>query len=212
MTLPDPMTIEFLLDFADGRLDDELRNDVERWLADHPKEARRLANYLTVAKTRREDESQPCPADIVERAKQIFDVAQLPAGSEQSILGGLMETAARLAQLVFDSRVQVAGTRHSALSERFQLSFELDGILIDLEIEPAGRTGDTDRFRIMGQIDAESPVAAPVVQVLDAHGATVQSATADEHGHFSCECAPGVYVLQVDVQGNTVQTSRFEVP
>lgn len=131
-------------------------------------------------------ESDPVPDHVLEAAKAVPEIAHLDA---------------ELAQLMFDSDVELAGVRSgaTATADR-QLNFECDDADIEIVIRREERAG---RFVtvIEGQV---SPASQARVALMAADPATVASTTADELGRFRLGDVPsGAVRLLVHVDGVT---------
>lgn len=132
-------------------------------------------------------EDDPVPSHVLEAAKAVPDIAGLDA---------------ELAQLSFDSDLDLAGVRGVAAGTGRQLSFETDDIEIELVIHTEERTG-RHVLVVEGQL---VPAATGRVTLSSADPfADVMSTTADEIGRFRFDdVSAGAIRLLVHVAGGGV--------
>ena len=139
------VSYEQLIAYAAGELDCEAAERVKRHLASSHEGSAIVRRFQMVAETLRRDDSQAPPADVLARVKALF------ADRRMATSPGLLATAVRMiAELVYDSRPQVAlaGVRGAATA--YQLAFESERADVDLEVEPDADAGSGLR-RISGR-------------------------------------------------------------
>ncbi|MCH8881281.1 MAG: hypothetical protein IID34_15550 [Planctomycetes bacterium] len=126
---------------------------------------------------------------------------------------GLLETAVRMiAELVYDSRPQVAlaGVRGAATA--YQLAFESERADVDLEVEPDADAGSGLR-RISGQItlSRESDEVRSVAFVSPGTSEVASTIKPDEHGVFGVTVASGKYDLVITLSDTQVVLANVEI-
>jgi hypothetical protein len=98
---------------------------------------------------------------------------------------GLRALDAELAQLTSDSEASAAVSQTRAEGGPRLLVFEAPALSVDIEIEPAGRTG---RWRLIGQL---TPAATARIQVRQAPQPEPAWIDADELGRFTVDDLAG---------------------
>jgi anti-sigma factor RsiW len=194
MTSPNVSKQE-LLAFAAGELTGERAERVEAVLRTDRDARQTVALYRLARERLAEGETEMPPAELVARAKAIFQ----PQPTARP--GWLDVVDAIIGRLVYDSRVQPAAVRFTGTSERVQLTYEAEGVDVDLQAERLERDapGTGERWRLTGQIDVEAE--APIEAALLATGgdAVVEELALDDRGMFSNDIEPGRYELRLRV-------------
>jgi anti-sigma factor RsiW len=202
---------EMILAYAAGELDADGAAAVERHLADHPDGLALVERYRAIRVLGRSDDSQAAPADLIQRARAIFDPTALPARVSW------WETLERVvASLVFDSRTQPVAVRYAESSRQFQLAFEVGPVEVDLQLQrqaadPAGG-GASSAWRLMGQLAAADETGEFRVAILDEHGRLHAETRADERGVFEATLEAGRYELIIDRSESTIALPSIELP
>lgn len=208
---PQPIPIETLLDYAEGRLPEHERTALAARLKDDPAAAAVVARYRAAASTLRTDDSVPAPASVIAAAKTIFDPKMLPHRP------GLMERIDRIiATLIFDSRVQPSLSGLRGRGDSFQVTFEVADAEIDLQAERLERSGAAagpEQWRLTGQVMSRSPGGHFTVELIGASGVkeTAQAA-GDDRGVFSLSAAPGRYDVVLTFGERTIILRGIEIP
>lgn len=217
MTMP-RITTEQLLAYAAGEPAGAARTEIEMHLREHPDAAALVARYRLVQQRMAKDDSVEPPADVVNRAKAIFREAREPRREAERGPNWLDRLDALIANLLFDSRLQPAGVRSSALlNERVQLAYHAGGepgVDVDLQAE---RMDDDDdgpgRWRVMGQLMAETNlVNTPIAFVTPGTTDVVAEARADDSGMFELELPHGTFDLCLGLPAGTVIVPNVELP
>lgn len=201
------VSYEQLIAYAAGELDCEAAERVKRHLASSHEGSAIVRRFQLVAETLRRDDSQAAPADVLARVKALF------ADRRMATSPGLLETAVRMiAELVYDSRPQVAlaGVRGAATA--YQLAFESERADVDLEVEPDGDAGSGLR-RISGQItpSRESEEVRSVAFVSPGTSEIASTIKPDEHGVFGVTVASGKYDLVITLSDTQVVLANVEI-
>ncbi|MFN0136668.1 MAG: anti-sigma factor family protein [Phycisphaerae bacterium] len=194
-------TYEQLLAFAAGELTGSDASAIEAYLAVTPAVAREVARMRTVIGTMRSDESVAPPREWITAAQSIFK----PKPSV--IESWLSQAATAIAALMFDSRQTpaLAGFRGSATA--IQLSYECDGMTVDLQLEPADQddAGIVTSWNVIGQIAFdEMRDGGDVAVVIAQSRQPVAQARTDEHGVFRMTLASGTFDLILHVDSKVV--------
>ena len=123
---------------------------------------------------------------------------------------GLAETFRRaVAALTFDSRADYARAGLRGAADAYLLGFEIAGIHIDLQVEPPA--GPVGACQLTGQIDR--PAGGAVQVLARAEGGPLAGETeSDEHGVFLLNLPPGVYDLELSVEGETIVLAGLAIP
>ncbi len=190
---------EELVAYASGELRDHEAARVEAYLALAADAAREVAELRGVLETMRSDDSEAPPAEVVARA--------VAARSDQprATMGGWLVHARRIiAELIFDSRAQLALDGYRGAGSTCQMAYESRCGRVDLRVSanPAG----PHPWRIHGQVvlGEDAPVG-PVALVAAGTTDPVATVTPDQHGRFRIDAAPGLYDLLVSLdQGQRV--------
>lgn len=193
------VTTAEVLAYAASDLNGDRVTAVERHLADHPADARLVAQYRLAAETYRTDDSVAAPASVLAAAKAVFKPQ--PAGATL-----LEHIEAIIARVIFDSRLQPAALRSAAQAERFQLSFATDDLEIDVQAERL-TPDDTKppRWRLVGQVSGDTEIGPAQIALLPTeHAQPVASADADERGVFIIDAEPGIYDIRICIAEETI--------
>ena len=218
-----PNRRERILAFADGRLAPGEAAAIERELATDAEAAALLATYRAASDAVRTDDSVEAPAEVIARARAVFDAAALP---RKSAAGGLIERIQRLvAQLVYDSRVQPSLVGLRGRGEGFQLSFEAAGAEIDLQAEPSQpgvsvanddegtAGGGAGGWRVVGQVMMDQPVSGGVVSMIaPSSGEIVAQSACDDSGTFVLRAAGGRFEIDIELPDRTITLEGIEFP
>lgn len=188
----DKITFETLIAYATGELDQEAADRVEEHLRVSRTDAEKVSRLQSVIQTMRSDDTSTPPAELLERAKAIFQPANRSAWYE---LRRRLEEV--VAELVFDSRKQPALAGFRGSSDVVQLSYESEVADVDLEITPTIAEGRTT-WLLMGQISPHETPAHPIVALMSPSDETFcVEIMPDEHGVFTLHSAPGEYELLI---------------
>lgn len=192
----DPVRDEALFDYAAGDLKAAAARLIDARIATDPELADRVARIRGILDVMRADDSQaPAPA-VVARAKAIFE--RKPQALSERWFGKLRQV---IAEIVFDSRAQVALAGFRGATDRFQLAAESASASIDLQFEPHERDGRRS-WTIIGQIEPSESHAASEVAFVATDNAV--EAVADADGVFRFEALPGSYDLFVRVSADEI--------
>lgn len=210
--------LERLIAYASGALTGPDAASVEARLASDPEAAAVVARCRAAADAVRTDDSTEVPAEVIARAKRIFDPSFLP--QRTSWLERLEQVVARV---IFDSRVQpaVAGLRGAASG--FQATFEIDEAEIDVHAEPVQTYGrgeappgapGSGQWSVRGQVmtPAERGGVRRVALVTRDQRSPALETTADARGRFSFTAAPGEYDLYIELQEKTIRVPGMTMP
>lgn len=201
------ISYENLIAYAAGDLTGPDAESVRRTLDADPSAKHVVRRFQHVVETLRSDDSVAAPADVLLRAKQLFTERRVPSQP-----GWLDSLAQMVADLVYDSRPQLAaaGVRGSATA--YQMRFECELADIDLEIERHEKDG-AELCRVTGQISVHGKTASATTIAFVARGADkpVVTVTPDQHGVFDAEVVPGVYYLAMNVPPMTVVLADVEI-
>ncbi len=194
------ITHQQLIAYAAGELRGADAEQVQAHLQRDADAARTVHRYRQARQTILGDDGVDPPAEVLERARSIFDPT-VHAGDRQSLaecVGGL------IAQLIFDSRAQpaLAGLRGQATS--FQMTWRLtpeSGMELDLQAELTDAPGG-ERWQLVGQVTSREPIGPLTVRLCHAgSSAAVHSVDADERGSFVLRVEPGPYDLHLHLPG-----------
>lgn len=94
---------------------------------------------------------------------------------------GLRRLDAELAALVADSFDELTGPRVRSVRAPRMVSFEAQGLTIDVELTPTG-----SGWRLVGQLDPPGPATIQLRDIADVSGV---SADADRYGRFALDVA-----------------------
>ncbi|NNF42165.1 MAG: hypothetical protein HKN62_03790 [Phycisphaerales bacterium] len=207
--MPRKLTDETIFAFADGTLPADEHAAVTAAFRDDPAAARRLALYRSAARSVREDDTVAPPAPTVVRAKAIFTPAPEPS---VAWVASLQRT---IAELIYDSRVQLAAVRSAATERRFELTYEQNDCSVDLQAERLTTTepesGDP-RWRLQGQIGGPNrPDELEVVVTRAGSETPIVATAADEGAYFCVELAPGRYDLHLKLADGVLVLPDLDV-
>ena len=199
------ITTDHLLAYIDGELDASMASQVETNVENDPEAAATLRRYRQVRSLTAADDSIAPPADVIERARAIFQ----PRTQGQRLGEWLRSLEETIASLTFDSRLQPAAVRYADTGERFHLSYEVDDAEVDLQFDrtqrgdEAKRDGERETWRLMGQITGESAMASQPFAIRRSGGEIIVDSEIDERDMFSAELPPGRYDVLIG-QGESV--------
>jgi hypothetical protein len=205
--------IERLLAYAAGELPQAEVADMQKMIATDA-ELRRLQRLVEfVGRTLREDDSVAPPADVVARAKALFQqMRPAPAGAVRSRVQEWLEALDRVvAALTFDSRARAALAGFRGTAELVRLSFESDLAEIDLELNPREEGGEM-RMSIIGQISSTDEAGgSPVVLTETGTHRAVAQTVCDQGGLFEVTIERGRYDLHVRLPSGVVSAMEIEL-
>ena len=189
-------TYEQLIAYAAEELSPGEAARVEAHLARDRGAARTVARFrLAWTALAADDGVDPSP-QLMARAKATFSPPPAPAPTRW-----WEHVEQVIATLIFDSRTQPALAGYRGRGSGFQLSFESDVGLVDLQAEPAGAPPLADGesgWHLMGQIDVSEPGAtANVALVRRGQHAPTAEVNADPAGVFSMDAPGGRYDLYI---------------
>ena len=201
------VSYEQLIEYAAGELDFEAADTVKRHLASSPDASAIVRRFQMVAEALRRDDSQAPSEDVLAQAKALFANRRIASAP------GLLETAARvIAELVYDSRPQVAlaGVRGAATA--YQLSFQSERADVDLEVGPHEDEGSV-LCRISGQITPSRKSDVVRTVAFAAPGTTEMASTIkpDQYGVFGATIASGKYDLLITLSDTQVVLPNVEI-
>lgn len=204
---PKRLSYDSLIAFAAGDAAGSEAESVRRELEADPSAEQVVRRFQRVVKTLRSDDSVAPPTDVVLRAKQLF--TERPVPSQPGWLDSLRHI---VADLVYDSRPQlaVAGVRGAVAA--YRLSFECALADIDFEIERHQEDGG-EICRVTGQVSVRDRTASAKSIAFVARGAdqAVVTVTPDQYGAFDADVAPGVYYLAINVSEETVVLADVDI-
>jgi hypothetical protein len=188
----DKITIETLIAYVAGELDEQTAARVKAHIRSSASDAERVARLRTVIKTMRADDTLAPPNEPLDRAKAIFKPSRSSAWRSLR-----RQLEAVVASLVYDSRAQPALAGYRGAGDVVQLSYESEIADVDLELSPTGaQAGAT--WLVMGQISPHEMRARPVVALLSPSDESFCMEIApDEHGVFTLQSASGEYELVI---------------
>ncbi|MCA9296204.1 MAG: hypothetical protein KC983_06790, partial [Phycisphaerales bacterium] len=189
-----------LLDFAAGRLTGDAYDRVRAVVASDADAAELVAFYRATADLHRDDQASALPSHLRHALTRLYTRTTSPA-TEQAHEGAtghwLDRLAQHVAQLIFDSRVQIAGVRRDPAGRTFQVSFEtgIENEEIDLMVTPTGDGADTV-FAVRGAFGA---AGVRRIAVCPSSSDTPHlELTTDDAGRFTAQLPPGVWDLHVE--------------
>lgn len=182
---------EQLLAYAAGELDPRSAGELERQLAASPVDADVFRRLKSAIETMRRDDTVAPPAEVIARARAIFERSSVTA--RRGWFAGVREV---IAALVYDSRLTPGVVGFRSTGAPTMLTYSAEGAEIDIQIEPA--QSDRGESRIMGQVTAGALPAGARAELLCEDGQAVQcSAAIDSHGVFMLAAPAGRYVLGI---------------
>jgi len=97
-------------------------------------------------------------------------------------------------------------------SDSFQLSYECEGVAVDLQCRPETEEAETS-WAIVGQVDEDGVAhATDVALVPHGQGAPLTCATPDEAGVFTiATVSAGTYDLLIRINGEVLELSGIQV-
>jgi hypothetical protein len=207
------ITTDQLLAYADGELDPAAAEHVEAHVQSDPEASATVERYQRMRALTAADDSIAPPAEVVERARAIFQPrTRLERAGEW--LRSLEET---IASLVYDSRLQPAAVRYADASQRFQLTYEVDEVEVDLQFDraslgpaPRGDAGEQG-WRVMGQVTSESSGSRQPVAIRRTDGEIVAETEIDERDMFAAELTPGRYDVLIGQGERAIRLSDIEL-
>ncbi len=192
-----------LIEYAEGRLADEKARAVEEWIAGNPSAQQLLESWRATRAICQADDSAAPPASLTAKLRSIFQAT--PIQQPESWFSKLQHV---LASLTFDSRLQPLAVRN-ATAELVELSFEVDGIEIDLQCTLID--SDEDRWDVMGQISSDDATTNRVsLCKADSHEPVVH-AMVDDRGMFEMQFRQGSFTLIIETGNSAVRTPVFEL-
>jgi len=207
------ITTDQLLAYADGELDPAAAEHIEAHMQNDPEAAATLERYQRVRTLTAVDDSVAPSAEAIERAKAIFQ----PRTRREKAGEWLRSVEETIASLIYDSRLQPAAVRYADTGQRFQLTYEVDEVEVDLQFDRAslgsepGGQGGNDRWRVMGQVTSESPTSAQPVAIQHADGNVVAETEIDDRDMFTAELTPGRYDVLIGHGERTIRLRDIEL-
>ncbi|HXG67449.1 MAG TPA: hypothetical protein VNO70_20260 [Blastocatellia bacterium] len=196
-----------LLDYIDGCLSDDAKQDVEAHLTAGCAECAASRQWYERARAvAASDDTAAPPAWALKRAFRLFE--------ERSRRPGLAERASRLvASLIFDSsaRPLLAGVRSTETANR-QLLYRAGDYSLDVQVAPA----EHNRAELFGQVLREGEMRFESVAGLSLslvrEGETVQTTATNEMGEFALSgVGVGQYNLVVETPDLTITVEGLPV-
>ena len=200
-----PISNEQLILYAIGDMDIDIAR-VEAFLSSSPKSEEYVALVRRVLEIMAGDDTEAPTVDAVERALDVFNME--PCEQKTGWLKGVRQV---VADLIFDSRDQVALAGFRGSCSTYQLAYEVDQIRIDLRVsrfdDPQGAGG-----RVRGQITSPKSGAVGSVALTRAGTTDVVASTrSDEHGQFRLNGESGMYDVVADVAGVVILAPGVEI-
>ncbi len=202
--------IEDLLAYAAGELPPEKAAKIAAHLNADPEAAVVLREVEAISRCIAEDGAVDPPQQTQADAKAIFKAkpaAQVP--------GWLDRAGAVIAQLVFDARLQPAGFRDAGARRRVQLTYESQGLEIDVQaerVDAADGPGDRPRWHLIGQIEPASCGGDRPVALLAAETTSLVAQTkTDDRAVFTLEAPAGRFDLVLGLPGGPVLLPGVEL-
>jgi hypothetical protein len=204
--------IERLLAFAAGELPEREAMEMKNMIASDAELRRQYKLIEIVRRTLQEDDSIAAPAQVVARAKALFEqLRPAPVVSLRSRVQEWLDAVDRVvAALTFDSRARPALAGFRGTAELVRLSFESDLAEIDLELNPQDESGLT-RISVYGQITATDDAGgAPVVLTTAGSHHAIAQTVCDQGGLFEVTVERGRYDLHVRLPSGVVSAMEIE--
>jgi anti-sigma factor RsiW len=150
-----------MLDFLEGRVEEDERKRIEAHVASCAQCARELAELRHIIDLMRTDEGEHAPQHVIHRAVRLFGPPPVPSSPAVDLRRRV------LAVLSFDSqgRAPAFGMRSGAEPVARQLLFNADQHVVDVRIQPEG-----EAWIVAGQVFGESTINASA-ELLGATGA-----------------------------------------
>lgn len=201
--------IEDLIAYAAGELPPEKAAEIAAHLNADPEAAVVLREVETISRCIAEDGAVDPPQQTQAAAKAIFK------GKPATVPGWLDRTGAVIARLVFDARLQPAGFRYAGARRRVQLTYEAQGLEIDVQaerVDAAGNPGDRPRWHLIGQIEpASSGRDRPVALLAAKTTSLVAQTKTDDRAIFTLEAPAGRFDLMLGLPGGPVLLPGVEL-
>jgi hypothetical protein len=123
--------------------------------------------------------------ELIARLAELLEDAEAPSWSAELAKAsyGLRAVDAELATLSSDSGLTAGSGMRAAAAPRLAV-FEAAGLSVEIEIEPAARSG---LWRLVGQLTPAGPARIGIRR----HDDAVSWADADDRGRFSADQLPG---------------------
>lgn len=207
------ITTDQLLAYADGELDPAAAEQIEAHVQNDPEAAATLERYQRMRTLTAADDSIAPPDNVVERAKAIFRPRS--RGAKAGEWWRSLEEA--IASLIYDSRLQPAAVRYADAGQRFQLTYEVDEVEVDLQFDRAARSSESgaktneQRWRVMGQITGEAPTAAQPIAIQRTDGEVIAETEIDDRDMFTAELSPGRYDVLIGHDEQAIRLSGIEL-
>ncbi len=194
---------EELLAYAANEITGPRADDIRRHLNENPADAALVARAVRTIATMRADDTVAPPAAVTTRAKELF------AKAVRTSTPSLTETIRRIvASLTFDSRTQPALAGYRSVAQAVVLSFAVEGIEVDLQIEPPS-TRDGREWRMIGQVSSNRlPAGVALRESLS--GAVVREAVSEAHGGFRFAAPAGSYEIAIRIGDDEVVLPSIE--
>ncbi len=204
------ISAEDLLAYAAGELPPDQAAEVKARLQDDLEAATLLRGVEFISKCLAQDGTVEPPPQVRARAKAIFR-AKLTERSS----GWLDRLGVTIAQLIYDARLQPAGFRSADAGRRVQLTYEAQGLEIDLQaerVDVAGGPGDRRCWHLIGQIEPASCGGDRPVALLDAKTTSLVAETqTDDRAVFTLEAPAGRFDLVLGLPGGPVLLPGVEL-
>lgn len=193
-----------LLAYLLGEMPAAQRSEFEQDLARSAELRRALAGARAILETMQTDDSEAPGPDAVSAAlRSVLGPAPEPAESWWNQL------QQALATLVFDSRAPGALAGLRGTTTAYQLSFEIDGVEIDVEVR-SPEANEPARGVILGNV-ATDTAPGPIALLTEDGRSQVARADADQRGNFRIEARPGHYRLAVRIGTQAILLGGIEI-
>lgn len=183
------------------------REAVEAHLARHLEAAETVSHYRMARSILQADDGVDPPAEVVARAKRVFDPGRFQASRR-----GLTKQGGQLvAKLIFDSRAGPAPAGLRGQATGFQQTYELADATAELDLlaEAAETDGDTKGWRLIGQLTSPKRVR---VELCRAGSLTpIRTIDTDQRGVFVLRTEPGTFDLRIHLPGGVTVVSDIRI-
>ncbi len=192
---------EALVSYVEGQLPESDRAEMEQHLSSSCQTCNEKVNRLrAVLKAAKADQTIAPPAAVLRKAIAIRKKRSAPAREPRLRV---------LAQLLFDSRIQLSPMALRGVAHTRQMLFTTQQMDIDLQITP--ERGENNLVgQILGSDQTNDPSLA-FVSLKKENGEVIKGAETDSLGQFTIrQIPPGVYDLVFDLDSQEVAITSLE--
>ena len=195
-------TYETLIDYVEHRLPDVEKARLKKHLASPCQRcATQIAHLRAIWEAAEGDRTSAPPADVLHQAVAAFQ--QRSASPSRTLLRVL-------AELQFDSRLQLSPMASRGIARTQQMLFATQQVDIDLHITP-----DHGYYNLIGQIldrEDEDELYTAFVCLQHETGKLLSATEADRLGQFTFrQIPPGVYNLIIDLDNQEVTVDGLNI-